>query len=95
VVPDCLPALTSLQSLAVDGTNMQSEDEAAVAAGLTLALLQLVQLTRLELAVWSPGPLASPTALTSLRRLRRMRVQRCRTDAGCSSCKRSLRLSAW
>ncbi len=69
VVPDCLPALTTLQSLAVDGTNMQSEDEAAVAAGLTLALLQLVQLTRLELAVWSPGPLASLTALTSLRRL--------------------------
>lgn len=48
---------------------MQSEDEAAVAAGLTLALLQLVQLTRLELAVWSSGPLASLTALTNLRRL--------------------------
>jgi len=67
-VPDCLSALTTLQSLAVDGCSLK-EHEAAVAAGLSVALLQLVQLTRLELAVWSSGPLASLTALTNLRRL--------------------------
>lgn len=66
-VPDCLSALTSLQSLTVDGCNMEDEQVAAVAAGLASALPHLTRLTRLELALWSPGPLAALTALTGLR----------------------------
>ena len=69
VVPDCLSALTSLLCLAVEGRNMDNEEEAAVAAGLSHALPHLVQLTQLDLDLSSPGPLASLTALTALRQL--------------------------
>ena len=67
VLPECLSALTTLQSLTVDGGNMGDEEEAAVAAGLAAALPHLRQLSRLDLALTSPQPLAALTALTSLR----------------------------
>lgn len=66
-MPDCLSALTSLQSLTVDGCNVDDEEEAAVAAGLASALPHLTQLTGLELALLSHEPLAALTALTGLR----------------------------
>jgi len=69
VLPDCLSALTSLQSLAVEGCSVNAEQQAAMAAGLSHALLHLTQLTQLQLALRSPGPLASLTALVSLRQL--------------------------